>query len=35
MFSLATLGLGLLYSFIDAEGRTAHDILSGTVIVRK
>jgi uncharacterized RDD family membrane protein YckC len=35
MFSLVTLGLGLLYSFIDAEGRTAHDILSGTVIVRK
>jgi uncharacterized RDD family membrane protein YckC len=35
MLSLATFGLGLLYSFFDAEGRTAHDILSGTVIVRK
>jgi uncharacterized RDD family membrane protein YckC len=35
MLSLATLGLGLLYSLFDAEGRTAHDILSGTVIVRK
>jgi uncharacterized RDD family membrane protein YckC len=31
MLSLATLGLGLLYSLFDAEGRTAHDILSGTV----
>jgi uncharacterized RDD family membrane protein YckC len=35
MLSLATFGLGLLYSFFDAEGRTAHDILSGTVVVRK
>jgi uncharacterized RDD family membrane protein YckC len=35
MLSLATLGLGLLYSLFDAEGRTVHDILSGTVIVRK
>jgi uncharacterized RDD family membrane protein YckC len=35
MLSLATLGLGLLYSLFDAEGRTAHDILSGTIIVRK
>lgn len=35
MLSLATLGLGLLYSLFDAEGRTAHDILSGTVVVRK
>ncbi|HEV7889902.1 MAG TPA: RDD family protein [Pyrinomonadaceae bacterium] len=34
MLSLATLGLGILYSLFDAEGRTAHDILSGTVIVR-
>jgi uncharacterized RDD family membrane protein YckC len=35
ILSLATLGLGLLYSLFDAEGRTAHDILSGTVVVRK
>lgn len=34
MLSLATLGLGILYSLFDAEGRTAHDILSGTVVVR-
>ncbi|HYY97127.1 MAG TPA: RDD family protein, partial [Pyrinomonadaceae bacterium] len=34
MLSLATLGLGLLYSLFDAEGRAAHDILSGTVVVR-
>lgn len=34
MFSLATLGLGIVYSLFDAEGRTAHDILSGTVVVR-
>lgn len=35
MLSLATGGLGLLYSLFDAEGRTVHDILSGTVVVRK
>jgi uncharacterized RDD family membrane protein YckC len=35
MLSLATLGLGILYSLFDAEGRTAHDILSGTVVVKK
>ena len=35
ILSLATFGLGLLYSLFDAEGRTAHDILSGTVVVRK
>jgi uncharacterized RDD family membrane protein YckC len=35
MLSLATLGLGLLYSLFDAEGRAAHDILSGTVVVRQ
>jgi uncharacterized RDD family membrane protein YckC len=34
MLSLATLGLGILYSIFDAEGRTAHDILSGTVVVK-
>lgn len=35
MLSLATGGLGLLYSLFDAEGRTLHDLLSGTVVVRK
>ena len=35
ILSLATAGLGLLYSLFDAEGRTAHDILSGTVIVKQ
>jgi uncharacterized RDD family membrane protein YckC len=34
MLSLATLGIGILYSLFDAEGRTAHDILSGTIVVR-
>jgi len=35
ILSLATAGLGLLYSLFDTEGRTAHDILSGTVIVKQ
>ena len=35
ILSLATLGLGILYSLFDAEGRTAHDLLSGTVVVKK
>ena len=35
ILSLATAGLGLIYALFDAEGRTAHDILSGTVVVRK
>ncbi len=34
MLSLATLGLGILYSLIDAEGRTVHDHISGTAVVR-
>ena len=34
IISLAALGLGILYSLFDAEGRTAHDILSGTVVVK-
>jgi uncharacterized RDD family membrane protein YckC len=33
MLSLATLGLGLLYALFDAEGRTAHDHLSGTIVI--
>ncbi|HWS56155.1 MAG TPA: RDD family protein, partial [Pyrinomonadaceae bacterium] len=35
LLSLATFGLGILYALIDAEGRTAHDLLSGTVIVKE
>jgi len=35
ILSLATAGLGILYSLFDAERRTAHDILSGTVIVKQ
>ncbi|MBC7910222.1 MAG: RDD family protein [Pyrinomonadaceae bacterium] len=35
MLSLATLGLGILYALFDAEGRTAHDHLSGTAVVRE
>jgi len=35
MLSLATAGIGIIYSLFDAEGRTVHDILSGTVVVRK
>jgi uncharacterized RDD family membrane protein YckC len=35
ILSLATFGLGILYSLFDAEGRTAHDLLSGTVVVKK
>ena len=35
IISLATLGLGIIYSVFDAEGRTAHDLLSGTVVVRQ
>ncbi|HEV2761501.1 MAG TPA: RDD family protein, partial [Pyrinomonadaceae bacterium] len=35
MLSLATFGLGLLYAFFDAEGRTAHDHLSGTIVVKE
>jgi uncharacterized RDD family membrane protein YckC len=35
MLSLAAAGLGLLYALYDAEGRTAHDHFSGTVVVRE
>lgn len=33
--SLITLGLGILYALFDAEGRTVHDHLSGTAVVRE
>lgn len=35
LLSLATFGLGLFFAFFDAEGRTAHDHLSGTIVVRE
>jgi uncharacterized RDD family membrane protein YckC len=35
MVSLASFGLGILYALFDAEGRTAHDHLSGTAVVRE
>jgi uncharacterized RDD family membrane protein YckC len=35
LLSLATFGLGILYSLVDAEGRTVHDLLSGTVVVKE
>ncbi len=34
ILSLITLGLGLVYALFDAEGRTAHDHFSGTIVVR-
>jgi uncharacterized RDD family membrane protein YckC len=33
MVSLAALGLGVIYALFDAEGRTAHDHISGTAVV--
>ena len=35
MLSLALLGLGIIYALFDAEGRTAHDHLSSTAVVRE
>jgi uncharacterized RDD family membrane protein YckC len=35
IISLATLGLGLLYALVDSEGRTLHDRLSRTAVVRE
>ncbi|MBA2646241.1 MAG: RDD family protein [Pyrinomonadaceae bacterium] len=34
IMSLAAFGLGFLYALLDAEGRAAHDHLSGTMVVR-
>jgi uncharacterized RDD family membrane protein YckC len=34
LLSLLTVGLGILYALFDVEGRTAHDHLSGTVVVK-
>jgi uncharacterized RDD family membrane protein YckC len=35
IISMAAFGLGILYVLFDAEGRTAHDHLSGTAVVRE
>lgn len=35
MLSLAALGIGLFYALFDAEGRTAHDLFSGTAVVHE
>lgn len=35
MLSLVSFGLGILYALFDAEGRAAHDHLSGTAVVRE
>ncbi|MGB9179285.1 MAG: RDD family protein [Pyrinomonadaceae bacterium] len=35
ILSLATACLGILYALFDAEGRTAHDILTGTTVVKE
>ena len=34
ILSLVLLGIGILYALFDAEGRTAHDHVSGTIVVR-
>lgn len=34
MLSLLTLGLGIVYALFDVEGRTTHDHLSGTVVIK-
>lgn len=35
MLSLATACLGIIYALLDAEGRTAHDILTGTTVIKE
>lgn len=35
ILSLLTFGLGFIYALIDAKGRAAHDVLSGTVVMKK
>ena len=35
ILSLATLGLGFAYALLDAHGRTACDLFSGTILVRE
>ena len=34
IFSLAILGLGIIYALIDSDGRTIHDRLSKTAVVQ-
>jgi uncharacterized RDD family membrane protein YckC len=33
--SILTLGLGFLFAVFSSEGRTLHDLIAGTVVVRK
>ena len=35
MLSLAAGGIGIIYALFNAEGRAAHDLLSGTMIVKR
>lgn len=35
ILSLASFGIGILYALFDSQGRTAHDHLSGTIVVRE
>ncbi|MBA3442920.1 MAG: RDD family protein [Pyrinomonadaceae bacterium] len=35
MVSVAAFGFGLLYALLDIESRTAHDRLSGTIVIRE
>jgi uncharacterized RDD family membrane protein YckC len=35
ILSLISFGIGILYALFDSHGRTAHDHLSGTVVVRE
>ncbi len=35
MLSLAAFGIGVIYALFDAEGRTAHDHISGTAVVQE
>jgi uncharacterized RDD family membrane protein YckC len=34
IFSLSTLGLGIIYALLDREGRTVHDRFSRTIVVK-
>jgi uncharacterized RDD family membrane protein YckC len=34
IFSLATLGIGIIYALIDREGRTMHDRFSKTIVIQ-
>ena len=34
IFSLATLGIGIIYALVDREGRTMHDRFSKTIVIQ-